>query len=131
MANRIVAINTYRPRLKLGNTVQMKELVEYIADRTGLNKGDLQIALSELSAAVIFFNKRGEGVKIPDLGTYLPTIGLDGTFGVSHRLNREIKNALNTPGAFSGEILHRDNIGKTAEQLIALWDQDNPTDPVE
>jgi hypothetical protein len=131
MANRIVAINTYRPRLKLGNTVQMAELVEYIADRTGLNTGDLQIALSELSAAVGFFNKRGEGVKIPSLGTYLPKIALDGSLNVSHRLDRKIKNRLNIPGAYIGDILNRDNIGKTPEQLIALWNQDNPTDPVE
>jgi len=130
MASRIQAINTYRPKLKLQGTVQMKELVEFISDRTGLNKGDLQIALSELSATVQFFAKRGNGVKLPDLGTYLPTIGLDGTLDISHRLDPAIKNALNTPGAFIGEIVNRDNLGKTPDELVALWNQEHPDDPV-
>ena len=72
MASKIVAINAYRPKIKLRSSVGLKELVEYVADRTGLNKGDIQMALSELSAAVQFYNKQGQGVKLPGLGTYLP-----------------------------------------------------------
>jgi hypothetical protein len=48
------------------------------------------------------------------------SIALDGSFCVSHRLDKAIKNALNAPGVFSGEIMRKDNIGKTAEQLIVM-----------
>lgn len=109
----------------------MKELGDFIAARSSLYKADLQFVLSELTAAVIFFNKQGRGVKLPGLGTFLPTIGLDGSFRVSHRLDKEINNGPNTPGAYSGEITRRKNMGKTAEQLAALWNKDNPADPVE
>ena len=44
------------------NYEREKKLVEYVADRSGLNKGDIQMAPSELSAAVQFYNKQGQGV---------------------------------------------------------------------
>jgi hypothetical protein len=130
MANLITAINAYRPKLVLGQSVKIKELVEYISGRTGLNKGDLQITLAEFSNAVIFFNKRGQGVKLDGLGTYLPTIDTQGELSISHRLDTEIKNAINTNGAYFGEIQNRENIGKTNEQFIEMWNKDHPNDPV-
>ena len=126
MANLITAINAFRPKLVLGNTVQMKELVEYIAGRTGLNKGDIRMVLSELSEAVIFFNKSGQGVKLEGLGTYLPSIDTQGEFSIAHRLDNEIKNAINAKGAFIGEIQNRENIGKTNEEFIKLWNDAHP-----
>ena len=131
MAKRIQAINKYCPRIVLGKTIQLKELVNYIADRTGLNKGDIQIALSELSAAIQFFNKQGQGVKLEGLGTYQPKIDLQGKYSVLHRLDKEIENSLNTPGAFSGEVTNKEYIGKTVDDLVAKWNEDNPTDLVE
>jgi hypothetical protein len=130
MAKKIQAINKYCPKVKLGKTVQLKELVEYIADRTGLNKGDIQLALSELSSAVQFFNKRGEGVKLEGLGIYQPKIDLAGKFSIRHIVDTEIVNALNAGGSFSGEIINRENIGKTPDDLVELWNKENPADIV-
>jgi nucleoid DNA-binding protein len=130
MASKIQAVNAYRPKVKLGRTVPLTQLVNYIADRTGLNEGEVSIVLKELRDAVIFFTRQGQGVKIEGLGTYLPKVGLDGTFDVSHRLDRAIKNALNAPGAFGGEIVNRENVGQTADDLVALWNADHPDDPV-
>lgn len=53
--------------------------------------------------------RAGRGVKLEGLGSYLPKIALDGTFDVSHRLDRAIKNALNAPGTFTGNIKNRAN----------------------
>ena len=131
MAKKIQAINKYCPKVVLGRTIQLKELVNYIADRTGLNKGDIQIALSELSAAIQFFNKQGQGVKLEGLGTYQPKIDLQGKYSVLHRLDKEIENILNTPGSFSGEVTNKEYIGKTVDDLVAKWNEDNPGDLVE
>jgi len=128
MAKKIQAINKYCPKIKLGKTVQIKELVEYIADRTGLNKGDIKMALSELSDAIVFFNKRGDGVKLEGIGTYQPNIDLDGKFSVRHILDMEISSALNASGAFTGEIENKENIGKTSADLIAMWNKEFPND---
>lgn len=130
MAAQIKAVQTFRPRLSLGPSVGLKDIVSMISARTGLNKGELQNALSELSEVVQFYNKKGQGVKLDGLGTYLPTINIKGKFSISHRLDKEIENALNTPGAYSGKIINKENIGKTKDDLIALWNEAYPDDPV-
>jgi hypothetical protein len=129
MASKIQAVGAYCPRIKLGKTASLEQLVKYIADRTGLNEGTISIVLKELRDAIIFFALQGRGAKIDGLGTYLPKIKLDGRFDVSHRLDTTIRNGLNTPGAFSGEVANRDNIGKTTDDLVALWNEAHPDDP--
>lgn len=130
MASRIQAINVYRPQIELGQTVQGAELTRYLADRTGLNEGEVSPALKELRDAVIFFNRAARGVKLEGLGAYLPNIQLDGGFDVQHRLDRDVKDGLNAPGTFTGVIRNRENIGKTADELAALWNAAHPDDPV-
>ena len=41
-----------------------------------------------------------------------------------------IKNRLNAPGAFRGEIKNRENIGKTGDDLVTMWNGSHPDDPV-
>ncbi len=130
MANRITAINANRPKINLRSSVRLPALIGYISGRTGLNESEVRMVLEELSDAVTFFNLQGQGVKLVRLGAYLPKISLDGKFGVSHRLAQSIKNGLNAPGAFSGEMDNRANIGKTPDELVALWNTLHPEDPV-
>ena len=130
MASRIQAINAYRPRVKLGRTAGNEELVEFIARSTGLNESGVRQALLELRDAVISFNKQGRAVKLDGLGTYTPSVDLEGTIKVSHRADRALKNAVNAQGAFKGDISNRTNIGKTGDDLVAMWDTDNPGDVV-
>lgn len=127
MANYLTAINSFRPKLKLGKSVTIVQLIEYIASRTGLNKGPIQLVLAD---SVVFFTKQGNGVKLDGLGTYLPSIDTDGKISISHRLDPYIRKALNVPGAFTGEIENRSNIGKTKEEFIALWNEAHPDDPI-
>lgn len=131
MAKRIVAINMYRPQLELGSTVQMDELIRYLTSRTGLSRGQVSLVLNELSDAVTFFNRAGRGVKLERLGTYLPSIQLDGSFDIEHRTGRELKDSLNAPGTFTGSIRNKANIGKGVDELIGLWNSEHADDPVE
>ena len=130
MASRLKAVNTYRPRILRGNTVQKDELLRYVADRTGLNEGTVDLVLSELRDAIIFFGRAGRGVKIEGIGVYLPNVKLDGSFKLEYRLASELKDGLNTPGTFSGTIENKDNIGKSTDELVALWNTEHPDDPV-
>ena len=131
MANLLTAINANRPKINLRPTVQLPALVGHLSSRTGLSEGEVRMVLEELSDAVTFFNRQGQGVKLVKLGTYLPKLALNGKFGVSHRLDVAIKNALNAPGAFSGDIVNRKNIGKSADDLLAQWNAEHPDDPVQ
>ncbi len=130
MAKQIQAVNAYRPRIMLGKRAEMNDMVDFIARSTGLNEGTIRQVLTELRDATVFFNLRGQAVQLECLGTYTPTIELDGTIGVGHRADGYIKRHLNAPGAFQGEILQRENIGKTSADLVTQWNADHPDDPI-
>ena len=131
MNARIKAIGALRPRVVLGRTVQKKDLVRFIARSTGLNLGDIAQVLAELHDAVVFYTQDGRSVKLEGLGTYYPQLKLNGTFSVGHRPDVELKKALNIPGNYNGEIVNRDNIGKTTEELVSLWNELHPDEPIE
>ena len=101
-----------------------------MADRTNLNKSMVALIVGQMSDAIIFFNATGRGVKLESLGPYLPSIDLNGTFSVDHRLDNTIKNGLNANNIFTGAIKFRENIGKTADELVALWNANHPDDKV-
>lgn len=108
----------------------MKELVKLISGRTGLNRGDIRQVLSELKEAISFFHLAGRAVKIEGLGSYSPRINLKGVFSISHRLDPELKSELNQDREYEGEIINRDMIGKTIEELVTRWNEEHPDDPV-
>jgi len=130
MASKIAAINAYRPRVEAGNTVQKQELVRQLARATGLNEGSADLVIKELRDIIIESLRTGRGVKVEGLGTWLPNIDLAGVFDVQYRMDSFLKNALNVTGIFTGNIVNRENIGKTGEQLVVMWNEANPGDPV-
>lgn len=130
MANKIKAIAVYRPRIKLGRTVKQDELVSYMVGRTGLGDGEISLVLKELRDAVAYFNLSGRGVKLEGLGTYTPGVKLNGRMSVGHRTDQEIKNRINTPNRFRGQIINRDMIGSTLQDLIDRWNKEHPDDPI-
>jgi hypothetical protein len=131
MAKRIQAVSAYRPKLEKVRTVSTIELSEYIAGRTGLNRGEISNVLSEMNEAIIFFNRQGISVKLDGLGTFWPTIQLDGMLRTNLRKDVSFVKALNVVGAFSGDIINRRNIGKSMDDLVTMWNEEHPDDPVE
>jgi hypothetical protein len=129
MASRISAINHYRPQIEYGDTADWREVAEFLESMSTLSKSDVIGVLTGLQDAVIHFNRRGRGVKLEGLGTYLPNINYRGELDVAHRLDKNLKRALNN-GSFGGNIRRRKNIGKSAEEVIALWNAEHPDDPV-
>jgi hypothetical protein len=130
MAKRVKAIQAYSPRVRLGNKVEMREIVKYVADRTGLNTGEIGYVISELQAAVIHYIRQGRPVKVKGLGTYAPTVRVSGLFDVGFRVDNQIKKELNKADIFVGEIDNKDMMGKTTEDLVARWNEEHPDDPV-
>jgi hypothetical protein len=53
------------------------------------------------------------------LGTYLPNLRLDGTLDIDNQQDPHLKVGLNQD-TFDGTIINRPNIGKSAEELVAL-----------
>jgi hypothetical protein len=130
MAKRVKAIQVYSPRVKLGKRVELGEIVKYIADRTGLNTGEIGYVINELQAAVVHYIRQGRPVKVKGLGTYAPTVKVNGVFDVGFRVDNEIRKELNKPDTFMGEIDNKDMMGKTTEDLVARWNEEHPHNPV-
>ena len=130
MAHKIQAINAYRPRIEQGNTVQKSELIRELSHATSLVEGVVSLTMSELKFRLIGYLRAGRAVKVDGIGIWTPTIALDGTLSIQYRPDMAFDYELNQPGGFTGTILNRDNIGKTSEELFALWNEANPTDLV-
>ena len=77
----------------------MDDLVELIARSTGLNEGTIWQVLIELRDATVFFNQRGQPVYLEGLGTYTPSIYLEGNVNIRHRADIKPKSRVNAPGA--------------------------------
>lgn len=130
MAHRIKAINAYRPRIEQGNTVQKPELVRALSRATGLVEGSIDHSMKELRDQLIEYCRSGRAVKVEGLGTWTPTIALDGTLDIQYRPDAAFSYGLNIPGIFSGTIVNREFIGKTSDELVTKWNDDNPGDLV-
>ena len=131
MAHKIQAINAYRPRIEQGNTVQKDELVRELSHATSLVEGSISLTLTELKFRLIGYLRAGRAVKVEGLGIWTPAISLDGTFSVIYRPDMRISYELNQPSVFTGTVLNRENVGKTSEELIILWNKENPDDQID
>jgi hypothetical protein len=131
MTSRIAAIKATRPQIDLIQTLSTQQLIEHIAGRTSLNAGEITEMAYELCDALGFFLSMGQPIHLEEVGTFTPDMRLDGTFFVHFRPSVELKHRLNTPGAFSGRLRNRQNIGKTSDDLVTQWNQQHPEDRVE
>ena len=131
MAKLIQAFSSYGPRLDLNKTAQIGQVAEFLASRTGLNKSEIVMVLQELNEAIVFFNKLGTPVKLPEVGTFTPSITRDGKFNIGFRADVSLKNGINMTGAYQGRMNNKENISKPNTYFKALWDADHPTNLVE
>lgn len=130
MAVMIEAIRAYTPRVKIGPTADIFEVANFIAGRSGLNEGAILNVMSELREAITFFNMAGRPVRLRGLGTFSPTIDLEGRFDINHRPDKHLLSEINISGRFNGDIVNRDMLGKTADDLVERWNKEHPKDRV-
>lgn len=128
MATVLQAVRVYGPRLDLNKTAQITQISEFISSRTGLNRSEIYMVLQELNETMIFFGRNGTPIKLPEVGTFTPSINRNGVFSLGFRADMSLKNALNAPGAYQGRMINKENIGQTNLHFKALWDIDHPND---
>ncbi|MDQ1352277.1 MAG: hypothetical protein QG657_2583 [Acidobacteriota bacterium] len=130
MAKLIKAIGALGPKIKQEKASTMSELVKTIAGRTGLNKGDILQVVNQFKEIIILTAQAGRGVKIEGLATFKPTINLKGKISLSIRIDPSFIAELNAPKTFEGFIENREMIGKTTQDIISIWNEKYPDDPV-
>lgn len=131
MAKRITVIRRYRPEIEKKRTRKMPELVRSMSRATTLTEGTIRLVIYELRDTILMAHLMGEAVKFDGLGTFTPTIRMDGELDVLFRPDPAMLNDLNDRTKFTATILNRANIGKSADELVAQWNAEHPEDPVE
>lgn len=113
-------VNPLLPRIILNKPLPLSELIEYIKDRSNLNKGEVLGILSHLEDDLVFFLNEGYPMRLPGIGSFTPTIRLDGHINIKFRPEKELLNSLNAKGAFTGTIKNKKNVGKSIDELKQL-----------
>ena len=130
MASKITAIRKYRPELKRSSTLQSTQLIENLVAHSALSAGAVWQAVFELRDEILAAHRRGRAVKIAGLGTFTPTLGVDGTLGISFRADAGLLKDLNNTTQLFTSIVNKGSIGKTSAELVARWNAEHPDDPV-
>jgi len=132
MAKLIEAVQARRPRVQKGKAAGLKEVVNIIIGRTSQNHGATYQALMEFMYVLSLLLNSARPVVLPGLGTFTPSISLDGRVKVNLRVDKGLLSALNADDALIKEhIINKTMIGKTTGDLVALWNEEHPEDPVE
>jgi hypothetical protein len=61
---------------------------------------------------------------------FTPSIDLEGNVNVNVRVDSRIVHALNSNGWFSGKLLRSENVGKSSQELAALWNEEHLEDMI-
>ena len=130
MAQKIQAITAYRPRLDCSNVAGEKRFMELITGRSTLSAGVVRNVQEAEVEILIGLLLEGRPVHT-GIAIYTPSIQLDGDFEVRVKVDKRLVSALNSEGAFRGQINYAENIGKSSAELVALWNEAHPDDPVE
>lgn len=130
MAKRIKVFSLLRPRVKLGRMVEMDQIVAFVANRSGLSRAGISQVIAELNDAILFFGRDGRSVKLNGLVRFSPKVSLDGKLSFTATVDNQLQFRLNDLGTYKGDFINPQNLGKTPEQLLEQWNEENPDDPV-
>jgi hypothetical protein len=131
VAKFLSAHQAYGPQLKLNNTIQLDQIANWISMRTNTNKSEVMMMLQELNEAILYFNCQGTPVKLPGIGIFSPSIDRGGKLDINLRPDTALRQGINLPRAYSGQIRNRVNIGLDNAGYKELWDTAHPDDPLE
>jgi nucleoid DNA-binding protein len=130
MAAKITAIRAYRPELRRLPTMGIDELVEICVQRTSLSQGEIQHVIYTLRDILLMAHRAGQAVKVEGLGTFTPTIR-KGRVDIAFRPDVFLRKKLSQIFRLYAPILNKEHLDKSADELVALWNQEHPEDPVE
>ena len=130
MAKLIQAYSKYCPKIDLGEPADPRRYMELITQRTTLSAGVVKNVQESEVETLIGLLKEGRSVHT-GIAIFRPTIDAQGNLSVNVRVDKRITAALNVPGAFTGKVANNANIGKSTDEIVQLWNQDNPDNPIE
>jgi hypothetical protein len=129
MFQSIKAWAKFGPRLEPKDPMDSEEIIENIVKATNQSRGSVLAVLSELDVQLEGGLKAGRVVQLPN-GTHFRPVGKkDGRVDIQVRINPAIDRNVNAN--FRGKWRNAENIGKSEMEIIALWNEAFPEDPIE
>jgi hypothetical protein len=129
MAKLIQAYATYGPRINLLKAADPDEFMEMITEGSTLSDGVVKNVQESEVKTLMKMLKRGQPVHT-GVAIFTPTVDSQGKLSVTVRVDKRILAKLNMPGAFKGEFTNPENIGKTTDEIMHLWNQAHPDDMI-
>jgi hypothetical protein len=130
MAKLIKAFAIYGPKIDLMEAADPQRFMELITNRTTLSPGVVKNVQESEVETLIGLLKEGRSVHT-GIAIFRPTIDAQGNLSVSVRVDKRILAALNVPGAFTGKVTNNANIGLSTQEMVQLWNEEHPEDPIE
>ena len=131
MATLIEAVNAHRTRVLPKDTIGMNILARRLAHGSFVNEGIARMVLTDLEREVRNALIEGHPVQLPGIGRFSVHMRLGGRMRLSVRADRRLQTALSNPANFEGDLLRAENIDLDTAAIVALWNEENPDDPVE
>ena len=129
MARKIQMWSKYGPRIALGDSMTPVDIIENIVTATNQSKGSVLAVLSELDVQITAGLKAGRIVRLPN-GTRFEPIGKkDGYVNILVNVSPELDKTVNS--LFRGKWINGENIGKSESEMIQLWNERHPEDPID
>ena len=129
MTKAIKAWTKFGPRLEPKDPMDSEEIIENIVKATNQSRGSVLAVLSELDVQLEGGLKAGRTVQLPN-GTHFRPVGKkDGSVDIQVRVNPVIDRNVNAN--FRGKWRNAENIGKSEAEIIALWNEAYPEDPID
>ena len=129
MPKLIQAFTAFGPKVELMEAAEPQRFMELLTQRTTLSTGVVKNVQESEVETLIGLLKEGRPVHT-GIAIFTPSVDLEGNLSVSVRVDKRITAALNVPGAFTGKITNGPNIGKTSQELVDLWNERFPDDPI-
>jgi len=129
MAKLLQAVVAYGPRIDLIEAAQPQRFMELVTRRTTLSAGVVRNVQESEMETLIDLLTEGRPVHT-GVAIFTPSIDLEGNLNINVRLDKRMIAALNAPGAFTGKIKNRENLGKTSQELAELWNEEHPDNRV-
>jgi hypothetical protein len=122
MATAIDAIRRYGPRIEPGAVVHHEEAIRWLMTYKKKTRGEAEANVADVADLLEFYNNMGRTVNLERLGSFTQVLHLAGDFDRNYRAPVNMRDLMKQN--FTGVITNAENIGKTQNELIAMWNAD-------
>lgn len=130
MAHTLQAVHAYDPRTDLRPPLTSDQIAAITIDATYRSWSSVISPPVKLDGVIEFDLHSSLPIHIHTLNCIIctPSLDLAGELKAKVRPHPELTAALNQKDAFRGNLVNTENIGRTMDELIAVWNVGHPDD---